>query len=453
MDTKIIDETDGLPAPERRKAMFCVILGLALTNLGSAIVNIALPGISHSFKSNDQTTVWVVNAYQLAATVFLLPVSAMAETVGLKRIYLVGLVGFTLAALGCALSPTLALLVLARIFQGACGACISVAGVALARVIYPRIHIGKGLALVALAVAVPGALGPTIAAAILSIASWPWLFLVNIPIGGLAIIMFLSIAPPSTLLRRRFDLVGSVLNAFAFGLVVIGVSTLGSGNSSLSMGEIAAGVVCFGLFYTHQRRHPTPMIPFDLLRIPTFVMAVGTSTCSYTAQILAYISLPFMLENVFKFSPASTGLLITPWPLLTAITAQVAGHLMNRYSTAMLSSFGLAVMAVGLILTALVPTPLENWDIVWRLSLCGIGFGLFQTPNNTAMMTAGPIERSSAAAGMNAVARFTGWTLGSALVALIFALAQDHATTICLQTGAFFSLVGAIASYARWIRE
>lgn len=134
---------------------------------------------------------------------------------------------------------------------------------------------------------------------------------------------------------------------------------------------------------------------------------------------------------------------------MTAAAAPIAGYLVVLYSAAMISSVGLALMAAGLLLIMLLPADPSYWDIRWRLALCGIGFGLFQTPNNTAMMTAGPIERSGAASGMNAVARYAGWTLGSAMVALIFALAEANGTAICLAAAAGFSAVGAIISLAR----
>jgi MFS transporter, DHA2 family, multidrug resistance protein len=444
-----VSETDGLPAPERRRAMFCVMLGLALTNLSSAVVNIALPDVSHSFAISDASSVWVVNAYQLAAIVCLLPVSTIGETLGLKRIYVIGLTIFTLASLGCALSPTLAALVCARLVQGVGAACLSVASTALARVIYPRSMASEGLALVALAVAVPTALGPTIAAMILAVATWPWLFMVNVPLGGLALLLFFKVTPPGVRVARPFDPIGTALNALAFGLLVVGVGALGADEPRLGIGEMIAGLVCFALLFRQQSRHAAPMLPFDLLRMPIFVLSVFTSICSYASQILAFISLPFLFERELHLTPVHTGLLITAWPAMTAVAATIAGRLLARYSAALLSSIGMAILALGLLLMIVLPDAPADWDVAWRLALCGLGFGLFQTPNNTVMMTAGPVDRSSAAAGMNAVARFVGWTLGSALVALIFSVGGTGATAICLGVGSAFAAIGAAASGAR----
>jgi MFS transporter, DHA2 family, multidrug resistance protein len=448
-----MSQMDGLPASERRWAMLCVLLGVALSNLSSAVVNIALPDISRSFASSEAAVVWVVNAYQLAGTVCLLPIAGLAESLGLKRVYAAGLAIFTLASLGCVLSPSLPALVFARGVQGVGGACISVAGVALVRTIYPRRSLSEGLALIAVVVAVTGALGPTIGAMILAVANWPWLFLVNVPVGVLAVPLFLVVGPPDVRIARPFDLTGAALNALAFGFFVIGVGALGAANPGIAVGEIVAGLFFFALLVRQQVRHTRPMLPFDLLRIPVFALTIGTSICSYTAQILAYVSLPFMFETALHLTPVGTGLLLTPWPLMTAVAAPIAGRLTTRYPASMISSIGLIVLATGLVLMVFLSAAPANWDIVWRLALCGIGFGPFQTPNNTAMMTAGPVERSSAASGMNAVARYVGWALGSALVALIFGFGGARATVSCLETGAAFSLVGAIASSARRYRQ
>ncbi|MBR1163657.1 MFS transporter [Bradyrhizobium elkanii] len=446
-----MDGVECLAASKRRWAMLCILLGLGLSSLGSAIVNIALPGISRSFASSEAATVWVVNAYQLSATVCLLPIASLAESLGLKRVYAAGLAIFVLASLGCAFAPTLPLLVSARLIQGAGAASVAVAGVAFVRVIYPDRMVSKGLALVALAAAIPGALGPTIAATILSVAKWPWLFLVNVPFG-LVIPIFIAAAPSDVRVFRPLDLVGTALNALAFGLFVAGVGTLGIGDRRIATGAIAAGLACFGLFVRQQLQHPVPMLPFDLFRIPLFTLSVWTSVCCYAAQILAYVSLPFLFETRMHLSAVETGLLVTPWPFMTAITASIAGRLTIRYPASVLCNVGLALLAAGLLLMVFLPTSPSKWDVVWRLALCGIGFGLFQTPNNTAMMTAGPRGRSGAASGMNAAARYVGWTLGSALVSLIFGLGGDHGAVCCLVAGAAFASMGAATSSARRFR-
>ena len=443
-----IPEADGLPTPQRHWVIGCVMLGIVLAGLDSAIANIALPTIAKDLQTSESAIVWVVNCYQLAVAVALLPAATMGEIFGVKRVYGFGLILFTAASLACAMSPTLGALVAARVVQGLGGACMAALGPALVRQAYPRAILARGFAVVALGVAISAAIGPTIASLILSVADWPWLFLVNVPIGLVGIPIYFLVAPPSRPQPRRFDYVGAVLTAAMLGLLVVGVDTLGADGQRAGI-EIAAGFVALGALLLQQRRSAAPLLPLDLLRIPLFSLSIVTSICSYSTQILAYISLPFLFQTVMHQSQVTTGLLMTPWPLLVAFAAPVAGRLMGRYPAGILGSAGLAVLCVGMILLALMPSQASYPDIVWRMGLCGIGFGFYQTPNNTTMMTAGPANRSGAAGGMIGVARTVGWSFGSALVAVLFALNGTAGMGECLWAGAALAAFGAMASLAR----
>jgi DHA2 family multidrug resistance protein-like MFS transporter len=444
-----MNERDGLPVPQRHWVMGCAVLGVVLAGLDSAIANIALPTIARELAASDAATVWVVNSYQLAVTICLLPAASLGESLGLKRIYGFGLMLFTVASLGCALAPTLGVLVAARTLQGVGGACMAALGGALVRAIFPRAILGRGFASIALAVALSAALGPSLGALILSVARWPWLFAVNVPLGLIAIPLFLSVAPRTPRRARPLDWVGALLNAAALGLVVIGVDGLGGTAPGLAFAELAGGLISFALLVWQQSRRADPLLPLDLMRIPLFALSVGTSICSYAAQILAYVSLPFLFQTVMHRSAVATGLLVTPWPLLVAVAAPVAGRLSARYPASILGSIGLAVLCVGLLLLAAMPDLPADWDVAWRMGICGIGFGFYQTPNNVTLMTAGPPERSGAASGMVAVARTVGWSLGSALVALIFGVMGAAGAVTCLETGAGFAAVGAVVSVSR----
>jgi DHA2 family multidrug resistance protein-like MFS transporter len=449
MSSEAAGESEGLPARRRTLVMLSVVCGVLLMSLDGAIANIALPTIARDLKVSDAATVWVVNAYNVGSVICLLPAAALGEIFGLKRVYAFGLILFTLSSLACALAPSLAVLIAARLAQGVGTACIAAIGPAVVRDIYPRRMIGSGLAMIALSVAVGGTAGPTVASLILSVATWPWLFLVNVPIGMIAVPMFMALARPGRPQPRPFDYVATVLAAAALGLLLIGVETLGSGNHGMALGEIVVGIVCGALLIWHQSGRTNALLPLDLLKIPLLSLSLVTSICSYSAQILAYVSLPFLFETVMHRSQIATGLLVTPWPLMIVIAAPIAGRLSARYPAALLGSIGLALLATGLGLMAALPDQPADWNIAWRMALCGIGFGFFQTPNNATIMTAGPQNRAGAAGGMLAVARTLGWCIGSALVTLIFSLVQGNATILCLQVACGFALAGAIASVSR----
>lgn len=444
-----MSDTDGLPTVQRRWVMACALGGFTLTNLDGAIANIALPTLAHDFAASASAAIWVVNIYQLAMAICLLPAAALGGKFGVKRVYAFGLILFTLASAACALASSLPMLIGARMVQGIGGACVSGLGPALVRVIYPRRLMGQGLAQVALVIALSGVAGPTIAAAILSVASWPWLFLVNVPVCLIAAPVFMIMAPTTPGDGRAFDYSGAALNAVSLGLMVIGVGQLGGAQRDAALGAIALGVVLFAALMAHQARRAAPLLPLDLMRIPVFALSMATSSCSYCAQILAYVSLPFLFQTQMHHSALATGLLVTPWPVMVAVAAPIAGRLTSRYPAAILGSLGLATMTLGLFALALLPAQPAIGDIAWRMGLCGLGFGFFQTPNNTALMTAGPVGRSAAASAMLAVARLLGWSFGSALVALVFAVEGAGATVVCLTAAAAISGLGFVVSASR----
>lgn len=444
------DTADGLPTPQRYWAILTVALGVLMAVLDSAIANVALPTIATDVHASPADSIWVVNAYQLAITVSLLPFASLGDIYGYRRVYQVGLAVFTLASLGCALSDSLMTLTIARVIQGFGAAGLMSVNGAIIRFIYPRSLLGRGIGINALVVAVSSAIGPTVASGILSFASWPWLFAVNVPVGLIAFVIGLRALPPSRRGAHRFDIRSAVLSAATFGLLIVAVGGLGHGERrGLVALELMVGFVAGVLLVRRQLSLASPLLPVDLLRIPIFGLSVATSICSFMAQSLAYVSLPFYFQDVLGHSQVATGLLMTPWPLMVAITAPISGRLADRYSAGLLGGIGLGALAIGLALLALLPASPSGLDVGWRMAICGLGFGLFQTPNNRAMIGAAPRERSGGASGMLSTARLLGQTFGAALVALIFGLAPRTGTTLCLVVAAACAGAAALVSCLR----
>jgi DHA2 family multidrug resistance protein-like MFS transporter len=410
----------GLP---RSLAVATITIGLTMSVLSNSMTNLALPYIAHDLGISAESSIWIVNAYQIALMITLLPVAALADIVGYRHVYRFGLAMFCLASLGCALAPSLSWLIAARIVQGLSGSAIMAIQPALVRAIYPRNMLGRGLGFNTTVVATSLAAGPSIGAALLSIWSWPVLFGVHIPLGVIAFALAERYLPHTTHIRRPFDVVSAALSGVTFGLLIFGIDGIAHGHSWVVIaGELGAALLLGALFIWRQTRLTHPMMPIDVFRRPIFSLSITTATCTFTAQGLAFVSLPFFFHTVLGRSASSTGVLLTAWPLALAAVAPIAGRLADRHHAGVLGAIGLTSMTTGLVLTALLPADPSTFNIMWRLVLCGAGFGIFASPNNRLMMNAVPRDRSGSAGGIIASARTLGQTMGAALVALIFGL-------------------------------
>jgi DHA2 family multidrug resistance protein-like MFS transporter len=308
--------------------------------------------------------------------------------------------------------------------------------------------LGRGIGLNALVVSAAAAFGPTVASGILAVGPWQWLFAVNVPLGLLAFLVGRAALPVSPT-SGQLDLLSTLLNVATFGLVFTGIDLLTrNGNAWLGGAELAVAVFSGLALIARSRAQPRPLVPIDLLRNRIFTLSVLTSVASFSAQMLAFVSLPFFIQGVLHRGQVDTGLLMTPWPVAAGVAAAVAGRLADRLPAAILSGAGLALLALGLLSLALLPGDVASLAIVWRMALCGLGFGFFQSPNNRTMMSSAPLARSGAAGGMLATARLTGQTIGATLAALTFRFAAN-AEPIALGTAAGFAIAAAVASLWR----
>lgn len=454
---------DGLPLPQRYRSMAVILLGISMAVLDGSIVNLALPGIVRDLHASAASAVWVVTAYQVATLVLLLPCAMLGDLIGHRRVYLAGLFFFTLASLGCAFSTSLTMLVVARTLQGLGAGGLFSVNASLVRRTYPRHQLGRGIALNSFVVATASVAGPSIAALILSIASWPWLFAVNLPLGILVFSLGWSALPRDTRVGRpgaRLSPLDVLLNVLMFGLIFLGADAIGAhfAGSPTWLGPqasallVACGAVVAVFYVQRQRRLTHPLFPLDLLRIPIFALSMCTSIAAFAAQTMASVALPFLMLEAWGRSAAATGFLISAWPIATVMTAPIAGRLIGRVADGLLGAVGLALMAAGLAALALLPALPGNADIAWRMALCGVGFGLFQSPNNHTIVTSTPPQRSGAGSGMLGTARLSGQSFGSVLLAIIFGAFGAHSAhgpSIALATAAVFSAVAGIFSGMR----
>jgi DHA2 family multidrug resistance protein-like MFS transporter len=440
--------------PRERRALLATLLAVSLGSLDTAIANTALPAIAADLQASPAASIWIVNAYQMAIVATLLPFAALGDLWGPRKVFLGGLAFFTAASLGCALADSLVTLTLARVLQGIGASAIMSVNIALIRLIYPAHRLGRGVGLNALVVGVAFAVGPTVASLVLSVAAWPWLFAINLPLGGLCLAFGLPALPRSEPRRQAFDPAAAVLTALAFAALILALGAATQREDARWLGAaLLTSLVAGALLLRRQAGHPAPMLPVDLLRRPMFALSAVTSMCAFATQGLTLVSLPFYFEQVLHRDPIETGFLMTPWAVTVAATAPFAGRLSDRHPPGLLGGIGLGVLALGMASLALLPAQPGRLDIVLRLAVCGVGFGFFQSPNLRALMSSAPPERAGGASGVIAMARLLGQATGAALVALCFGLGGALGAVWALWLGAGTATLAAVASTARlWAR-
>jgi DHA2 family multidrug resistance protein-like MFS transporter len=430
--------------------MAALMSAVVLATLDTTISNTALPQIAHELHTTEAAIIWVANAYQIAMIAALLPLASLAESAGFRRVYVGGVFFFTLASLACGLAPSLGWIIAARALQGIGAAAIMGVNTAFIRHIYPPDKLGHGISVNAMVVAIGFTLGPPLASAILSVASWHWLFLFNVPIGCVVIPMALRFLPNAAGTRHAFDHGAAALCAAVLGLLAFSFCVLGnSAGRSSALLAAAACVACLLALLKKQAGHPAPMLAIDLLKRPAIGLSSATSICAFATQSLAFVSLPFFFQNTLGVSLVSTGLLLMTWPIVVAAMAMLVRPFSERYPPAVLCSAGLAVLGAGMAALATMPADTGHVTIIARLAVCGIGFGLFQAPNMKAIMVNSPPHRSGGASGVVAISRLMGQACGAAAVAQCFHLWQQQGPQLALWLGAAAATLGCVISALR----
>ena len=427
---------------------------LVMTVLDVSVVNVALPVLSQEFKVDESATVWVVTIYQLIIVMLLLPLSSIGDQYSYRRNFLSGVVVFTVGSALCSFSNSFTMLLIARAVQATGAAGIMSVNVALTRTIYPRNILGRGLALNAMCISAATASGPGLAGWIMSVSSWHWLFIINVPLGIIAFFFGRRFLPdnPNRPEHPHFDRISALLNVMVFGLLFYSLGCIarkGDLPTALTMLAVAIGA---GIFYIRrQGKTEHPLLPVDLFKNRLYSMSVGTNVCSFIAQNMAMISLPFLFLTGLGFTELTTGLLMTPWPVATMIISPIAARIIEKHNPAFLAASGMLIYSAGIICLLFLPEKVDIGDVWWRMALCGVGFGFFQTPNNIVMVMATPVERTGAAGGMQSTARLTGQTFGSTIVTIVFSFVAvvTASVHITLYISLGFAVVAMVFSLFR----
>lgn len=438
---------EGLPNPRRRWAAMTLLVGIGMSVLDSSMSNVALPTIARELNQSAAAVVWIVNAYGLTLVMTLLPMSAIGERTGFKRLFKYGLLLFTVASVASSIAPSLPWLLVCRVLQGLGGSAIMCLFGALVRHIYPPQMMARGIGINAMMVGVTSVLGPTIGSFILSVSSWHWIFAINIPIGLLAL-LGVKYLPDVAPIKGRFDWLSACLSMLTVGLIIAGIDYL-STYTWQSLGAIAMGILTGVVLMRRSNQQVAPLVPVDLLKISSLRFAIAASLCTFSAQMATFISLPFYLQQTLHRSQSSVGMLMAAWPMGAALIALIAGRMSNIYPVAILSGLGAGAMATGIAIIVLMPEHASDIWLMLAMGLAGVGFGFFQTPNNRVIIGSAPRHRAGALGGLQATTRVFGQTFGAAMVASAFSLSVSVGPTLGLIVGITFASVAVLVNVVR----
>jgi EmrB/QacA subfamily drug resistance transporter len=413
------------PAPDYSRKwyiMLAVAMGIFLATIDGSIVNVALPTLTEGLNTDFSTVQWVVLSYLLTITTLLTIVGRLADMYGRKRLYTAGFIVFTIGSFLCGLAQTAGLLILFRILQGVGGALILALGVAIVTEAFPPTERGRALGIAGSIVSIGIVSGPVLGGLIIENLSWHWIFFVNVPIGILGVLLSIRYVPQTMPPGgQRFDIAGAVflcVSLLAF-LLALTIGQRQGFTSMTALGLFLVAVVGIIVFLWVERRHPQPIIEPKLFRNRMFSVNLFTGFLIFVG-LGSGVLIPFYLENVLGYNVQQVGLLLAVVPISLGITAPISGTLSDRFGSRPISVAGLALTAAGFLALSSLTTSTSAIGFMLRYLPIGVGVGLFQSPNNSAIMGSAPRERLGIVSSLLAVTRSLGQTVGIAVLGALW---------------------------------
>lgn len=406
----------GISGPRRYVAVIAVTAATAAIVVDGAVATVALPTIAQALNIPDTQSVLIVTLYQFLLALCLIPLSALSDRFGLRRIFRAGLIGFLVAGPLCLLVTDIYQLLMLRSLQAISAALVLSVGSAQIRTVYPSQMLGRGLALNSLTVAVFTALSPLIGAAILGIAPWPFVFLAAMPMALIALgaSTVLHVDTPT---KHAFDWPSAALYCAAMASLFAALDGTLASEPVLRFAALATSAAVWWLLTRRAMRMDRPLFPIDLLAQPVLALSVCGALCTFASSMAVLVLLPFRLDQFHHFNITEIGLTLASWPLATMMVAPAIGLLSDRLPPWAIGTSGLAVVACALIALLDAPASATQLDIGWLLMLCGAGYAAYTASNARLILASAPVARAASVGGLIATVRILGQSIGAMIAA------------------------------------
>ena len=414
--------------PSVRWALASLSLSMLLSSLGTSIANVGLPTLAQAFNASFQEVQWIVLAYLLAITTLIVSVGRLGDIIGRRRLLLAGIFLFTVASVLCGVAPTLWLLIAARAAQGLGAAIMMALTMAFVGETVPKAKTGSAMGLLGTMSAIGTALGPSLGGVLIAGLGWRAIFLVNVPLGILTFLLAHRYLPvdrrgPKTD-RAGFDIVGTLLLALTLAAYALAM-TIGRGSfGPLNMALLLAAVFGAGLFVLAEARAASPLIRLAMFRDPVLSASLAMSALVSTVMMATLVVGPFYLSRALGLDAALVGLVLSVGPLVAALTGVPAGRIADRFGAQRMTIVGLIGMAAGSFILSMLPATLGIPGYIAPIVVITAGYALFQTANNTAVMTDVRPDQRGVISGMLNLSRNLGLITGASVMGAVFALAS-----------------------------
>ncbi|MGI6451976.1 MAG: MFS transporter [Syntrophomonadaceae bacterium] len=446
-----------LKTDRKWQILITVCIGIFIATLDGSILSIANPTIASDFGVSMKEVQWVVTSYMLVITSSLILLGKLGDRMGSIKVYSLGFLVFTVGSLFCSLSPSLLFLIASRVFQGVGASMMMATGMGIVSNAFPDNERGKALGLTGSVVGIGNATGPSLGGFLLVHYNWPIIFLINIPIGILGFWLARKLAGSEEVSNSQqgHDLPGTVAFAIAVTMIIISLS----GGDTINPGLFAAGILALIIFVFIEKQAPSPILDFSLFKIKNFVIGIIMGFAAYCSQNFALFLMPFYLENLLRFSPGYSGLLMTIPPIIMIVVSPLSGNLSDKIGSAKLTSVAFLLMTTAHLFFSSLTEDSNLLTICVGLALLGMGMGSFGSPNNNSIMGSIPKNSVGYAGGFVSTVRNFSFALGIAasvsifsyfftrsLASASFAHAYVEANTMVYRTAAVITLIGLLIS-------